>query len=154
MQLIGSIAISGLSGQRVDVEVDIATGIPAFSIVGLGDAAVQESRERVRSAIKNSGHTFPSKRITVNLAPADTRKSGPSFDLPIALGILLGDGITSERDLSKTYFLGELALDGKIREITGVLPAILFAKSHGAECVVIPAGNLDEASLVTGINIL
>ncbi len=105
MQLIGSIAIQGLSGQRVDVEVDIATGIPAFSIVGLGDAAVQESRERVRSAIKNSGYSFPSKRITVNLAPADTRKSGPSFDLPIALGILLGENIVSERDLATTYFL-------------------------------------------------
>lgn len=135
------------------MEVDIATGIPAFSIVGLGDAAVQESRERVRSAVKNSGYGFPSKRITVNLAPADTRKSGPSFDLPIALGILLGDSIISKKDLSTIYFLGELALDGKIREIAGVLPAILFAKSHGASSIIIPKGNLDEASIVPGIQV-
>src|SRR5258706_5778270 len=121
-----SAAIVGLNALPVEVEVDIASqGLPSFTIVGLPDKAVEEAKERVRSAIRNSGADFPAKRITVNLAPADLPKEGPSYDLPIALGILLASG-QLETDISDCTFAGELSLDGRVRPITGVLPHALL----------------------------
>ena len=150
---VHSCAIVGLDGELVDVEIDIARGMPAFSIVGLPDAAVQEAKDRVRSAIQNSGFPFPKSRITVNLAPADLRKEGPAYDLPIAVGIL----IASQQgfgNVGKTVFLGELALDGKVRHAQGVLPMVGLAKERGIETVCVPEADAGEASLIDGIQIV
>jgi magnesium chelatase family protein len=146
-------ATVGLEGLLVDVEVDIASGLPAFNIVGLPDAAVQESRERVRSAIRNSGFSFPMKRIVVNLAPADLKKAGPAYDLPIAVGIL----ISSEQmtaDLADTILLGELSLDGNLRHTRGMLPMVAVARNAGVKTVVVPETDAREASLVPGIQVV
>lgn len=146
-----SSAISGLDAVAIDVEVDVASqGLPSFTIVGLPDKAVEESKERVRSAIKNTGCDFPAKRITVNLAPADLPKEGPSFDLPIALGILLASG-QIVADIENSFFIGELSLDGKVRRINGVLPQTLFAKSQKKDAIYLPAGNAKEAAIVDDI---
>lgn len=122
-----SCAVLGLEGAIVEVEVDISPGLPSLTIVGLPDKAVQEARERVRAAIRNSNYSFPTRRITVNLAPADLKKEGPAYDLPIAIGIL-----TSSQqiyaDLSHTLFIGELSLDGKLRHTHGVLPMVALAR--------------------------
>lgn len=123
-------AVVGLEGYIVEVEVDIAPGLPSFTIVGLPDTAVQESRERVRAAIRNSGCEFPMRRITVNLAPADVRKAGPSYDLPIAVGILESSGQVSSSPES-ALFLGELSLDGSLRHTGGVLPMVSVAAGQG-----------------------
>ena len=146
-------ALVGLEGQLVDVEVDIASGLPAFNIVGLPDAAVQEARERVRAAIRNSGCTFPTKRIVVNLAPADLKKAGPAYDLPIAVGILL----SSEQvyaDVSQTLFIGELSLDGSLRHTNGVLPMVALSLEKGLSDIVTPEVNAREASLIEGTRII
>lgn len=146
-----SCAVVGLEGAIVEVEVDISAGLPAFTIVGLPDTAVQEARERVRAAIKNSGLTFPMKRITVNLAPADLKKEGPAYDLPMAVGILL----SSEQvfaDASRMLFLGELSLDGSLRHTHGILPMVALAKESGFNTAFIPASDAREASLVQGLN--
>src|SRR3989338_6015636 len=125
-----SAAVIGLDAYKVDVEVDIPSqGLPSFTIVGLPDKAVEESKERVRSAIKNSGADFPAKRITVNLAPADIPKEGPSYDLAIALGILIASGQISPK-IEKSLFIGELSLDGSLRSTNGVLPKAIFAKEN------------------------
>jgi len=146
-------AVVGLDGVLVDVEVDIqGQGLPSFTIVGLPDKAVEESRERVRSALKNSGFDFPAKRITVNLAPADLPKEGPSYDLPIALGIL----IASEQlkaDIKDSLFTGELSLDGKLRHTNGILPQVLLAKDKKLKNVFVPAINCEEASVIKGVNV-
>ena len=150
---IQSAAIVGLDAQLIEVEVDIASGLPNTTIVGLPDAAVQEARERVRSAIRNSGCVFPAKRITVNLAPANLKKAGPAYDLPIAIGILL----SSEQifaDFSKTLFLGELSLDGSLRHTNGVLPMVAIAKERGLLEIFVPADDANEASLVDGVSII
>lgn len=149
-----SVSVNGLSGFRIDVETDVSNGLPAFLIVGLPDAAIQESRERVRSAIKNSGFSFPMTRITINLAPADVRKRGPSFDLPIAIGILSKECTFDDTIMETSLFLGELTLDGKLRAINAVLPAVLFAKEHGFKRIFIPYENLDEARLIPDIEIV
>jgi magnesium chelatase family protein len=143
-------AVVGLEGHLVDVEVDISSGLPAMTIVGLPDAAVQEARERVRAAIKNSGYSFPMKRIVVNLAPADLKKAGPSYDLPIAVGILL----SSEQvivDGSRTIFLGELSLDGNLRHTNGILPMVALAGEADIDTVIVPDVDAREASLVEGV---
>ena len=143
---VKSCAIVGLEGSIVEVEVDIASGLPAFNIVGLPDTAVQEAKERVRSAIRNSGFEFPMRRITVNLAPADLKKEGPSYDLPIAMGILLSsEQITS--DCSDAVFLGELSLDGNLRSTNGVLPMAILAREEGLPKVYVPSSNAAEAAL-------
>ena len=150
---VNSSAIVGLDAVPVEVEVDIASqGLPSFTIVGLPDKAVEESRERVRSAIKNSGADFPAKRITVNLAPADLPKEGPSYDLPIAVGILLANG-QFEEDISDSLFMGELSLDGRLRHTNGVLSQVLMAKSKKMKRVFVPAVNAKEASILSGIKI-
>jgi magnesium chelatase family protein len=147
-----SCAVVGLDGALVEVEVDIASGLSAFYIVGLPDAAVQEAKERVRSAIRNAGLRFPTKRITVNLAPADVRKEGPAYDLPIAVGIMLA----SEQvvaDLSNALFLGELALDGKVRHAHGILSMVALAKERGLDTVYVPQDDAAEAALIEGVTV-
>jgi len=149
-----SCAVVGLEGAIVEVEVDISPGLPAFNIVGLPDAAVQEARERVRAAIRNSGLTFPMKRITVNLAPADLRKEGAlSYDLPIAVGILLSSEQVST-DISETFLLGELSLDGSLRHTHGILPMVTLAQEKGLPTVFVPAIDAREASLVQGVKVI
>jgi magnesium chelatase family protein len=142
-----SCAVVGLEGSVVEVEVDISPGLPAFTVVGLPDKAVQEARERVRAAIRNSGCEFPMRRITVNLAPADLPKEGPSYDLPIAVGILLATEQVSA-DVSQTVFLGELSLDGEVRHTTGILPMVALARDQGFLTVIVPAADAKEAALV------
>lgn len=150
---VNSSAVVGLDATPVTVEVDIANqGLPAFQIVGLADRAVEESKERVRSAIKNSGADFPPKRITVNLAPADLPKEGPSYDLPIALGILIASG-QLDTDIKDSLFLGELSLDGSLRHINGVLPQTMTAKEKKFKKVYLPAINSKEAAIIRGIEI-
>jgi len=149
---VKSTAVVGLEGAVVEVEVDISPGLPSFTIVGLPDKAVQEARERVRSAIRNSYYKFPNRRITVNLAPANLRKEGPAYDLSIAIGIL----ISSEQlnaDLSQSIFLGELSLDGKLRHTHGVLPMVALAKDKGLSVVFVPWDDAREASLIDDIHI-
>ncbi len=149
---VHSCAMIGLEGLLVEVEVDIAHGLPAFTVVGLGDAAVQESRDRVRAAVRNSGFTFPMKRLTVNLAPADIRKAGPAYDLPIAIGLLLASD-QAGGDLEGTIFIGELGLDGRLRHIDGVLPMVAVARSRGIKTVFVPCEDAPEAALVEGLQI-
>jgi magnesium chelatase family protein len=146
-------AIVGLDGAIVEVETDISPGLPFFAIVGLPDTAVQEAKERVRAAIRNSGCTFPMKRIVVNLAPADLKKAGPAYDLPIALGILLSSEQVSA-DLSKTILLGELSLDGGLRHTNGVLPMVALAYEQGFSGIIVPEADAKEASLIEGTKIV
>ncbi|MCY4367510.1 MAG: YifB family Mg chelatase-like AAA ATPase [Chloroflexi bacterium] len=145
-------AVVGLDGFIVQVEVDISNGLPAFNIVGLPDTAVQEARERVRAALRNSGCEFPMRRITVNLAPADLKKAGPAYDLPIAVGILLSSG---QIDLPSepSMFLGELSLDGSLRHTNGVLPMVSVAREQGFNAVYVPTADAAEAALVEGIQV-
>ena len=146
-------AVNGIDGYTVEVEVDISNGFPCFEIVGLPGSAVKESRERVRTAIKNSGYSLPPHRITINLAPADTKKEGPSFDLPIATGVLASMGVLN-KDLAEQYImLGELSLDGKIRGVHGVLPTIYSAAKAGAKKCIVSVENADEAALVRDIEV-
>ncbi len=142
-----------MDGYLVDVEVDMGVGLPSFSLVGLPDAAIRESRERVITAIRNCGFRLPSKRITVNLAPADVRKEGASFDLPIALGILAAAGLVPTEALAGSVFIGELSLDGGIRAAKGVLPMAMAASRHGRGSLVVPEENGAEAALVNDIKV-
>ncbi|MCG1012418.1 YifB family Mg chelatase-like AAA ATPase [Tepidanaerobacter sp. GT38] len=151
---VKSCSIFGLESFLVDVEVDISSGLPAFDIVGLPDVAVRESRERVRAAIKNQNFDFPIKRITLNLAPADIRKEGPHFDLPIALGILAATSQMSIEALTDYAIIGELSLDGKVRPVNGVLPMAIEIKEKGLKGVVVPLENDEEASVIEGINVI
>ena len=148
-----SCAVVGLDGTIVEVEVDISSGLPAFNIVGLPDTAVQEARERVRAAIKNSGLIFPAKRITVNLAPADMKKEGPAYDLPIAVGILICSG-QIRSDVTETVFLGELSLDGSLRHTHGILPMVALSMENGLRSIFVPSVNAREASLIQEASIL
>src|SRR5947207_841278 len=146
-------AVFGVEACQVDVEVDVSFGMPRFTMVGLPDASVRESRDRVRSAIRNSGFAFPSHRITVNLAPADVKKAGAAFDLPIALGILAAEGIVERRGADDLLLLGELSLDGTIHPARGVLPIAAAARRAGVTALVLPAANASEASIVAGLNV-
>ncbi len=148
-----SSAVSGIDAYVVEVEVDITQGLPTFTTVGLPEAAVKESKERVKSAIKNSGYSFPDDRITVNLAPADVKKEGTGFDLPIALGILAATRILPQQAISKYLFLGELSLDGRVKPVKGSLPMALEAKSSGYSGIIVPSDNGSEASVVDGISV-
>ena len=149
---VNSCSVIGLDGVLIEVEVDIANGLPAFNIVGLPDTAVQEARERVRAAIKNTGLPFPRTRLTVNLAPADIRKAGPAFDLPIAVGILLA-GETIFGDVEKAIFMGELSLDGSVRHVSGILPMATLAHQLGYSQLFVPAPDAPEAALVDGVTV-
>jgi magnesium chelatase family protein len=146
-------AVIGLDGAIVEVEVDISNGLPSFTIVGLPDAAVQEARERVRAAIRNSGCTFPMKRIVVNLAPADLKKAGPAYDLPIAVCILLSSEQVTAK-VTNIMFLGELSLDGSLRHTNGILPMVALAREEGITTVIVPESDAREAALIEGIKII
>ncbi len=148
-----SCATVGLEGVVVEVEVDISPGLPSFTIVGLPDAAVQEARERVRAAVRNSGCNFPMRRIVVNLAPADLKKAGPAYDLPIAAGILLSSE-QIQADVSQTIILGELSLDGSVRHTNGVLPMVALAHEKGFSTTMVPEADAKEASLIEGIKVI
>jgi magnesium chelatase family protein len=149
-----SSAVLGIDGYIVEVEVDIAGGLPSFSTVGLPEGAVKESKDRVKAAIKNAGYEFPPRRITVNLAPADIKKEGSAFDLPIALGILSAQGIIPQDRLRDYLFLGELSLDGGVKPIRGGLPMALAAKTTGLQGICLPKANAREAAAVDGIQVL
>ena len=150
---IKSYGLIGLNGYAVTVEIDVSGGMPAYETVGLPDAAVRESKERVRAAIKNSGFTYPIGRITVNLAPADTRKEGSFYDLPIAIGLLTATGQIDQQRADEYMFLGELALDGTVRSIPGVLPMVIGAYKDGITKAFLPEDNAAEASYVEGVKI-
>ncbi len=153
LSIIKSGGTIGVEGYVVDVEVNISQGLPQFITVGLPDTAVKESRERVKSAITNIGITFPLKKITVNLAPADIVKQGTLYDLPIAVGILSGSGIIDDKNLKKFAFIGELALNGNLRNVKGILPIALELQKRGFENFIVPKGNEKEAALVEGLNV-
>ncbi|GFZ83767.1 hypothetical protein GCM10008018_32090 [Paenibacillus marchantiophytorum] len=148
-----SACLQGIEGQPIEVEVDISSGLPQINLVGLPDPAVRESVERVRSSIKNGGFSFPMDRITVNLAPADLRKEGSSFDLAIAVAILITTGQIPADCFQQTLFLGELALDGSLRPIPGVLSMTHAAKLLGMRRVCLPLANASEAALIAGIEV-
>lgn len=150
---ITTATLFGINGKVIEVEVDISYGLPAFNIVGLPEASVKESKERVRSAIKNAGFEFPSDRITVNLAPADVRKEGSSFDLPIAIGILASMGAINPEKIKEYFIAGELSLDGGIKSIRGVLPITILAAEEGIKHIIVPNDNGNEASLVKNIKV-
>lgn len=147
-------AVFGVDACPVQVEVDVSFGLPGFTMVGLPDASVRESRDRVRSAIRNSGFEFPPHRITVNLAPADVRKAGAAFDLPIALGILAAQGVVEARVIPHIVVLGELSLDGSIQPARGVLPIAAAARREGLTGILLPRANASEAAVVHGLDIL
>jgi magnesium chelatase family protein len=149
-----SAAVFGVDAYPVHVEVDVGLGLPFFRMVGLPDASVRESRDRVKAAIRNSGFDFPPHRITINLAPADVRKAGSAFDLPIALGILAAEGIVRSVDLGQVVLVGELSLDGSIHAARGVLPIAAAARRRGATALLLPAQNAVEASVVGGLQLL
>ncbi len=146
-------SVVGLDGQLVDVEVDISSVLPSLTIVGLPDAAVQEARERVRAAIRNSGCTFPMRRVVVNLAPANLKNAGPAYDLPIAVGILLSSEQV-QADISQTVILGELSLNGSLRRTNGVLPMVALASEQGFPVTIVPEADAKEASLIKGTKII
>jgi magnesium chelatase family protein len=147
-------AVIGVDGLMVQVEVDLALGLPGFSTVGLAEGAVRESKDRVRAAIKNSGYEFPPRRITVNLAPAAVKKEGAGYDLPIALGILAAGETLNCPELAHTAVVGELSLDGAVRPVRGVLSMVLEARQSGIRRFLVPAGNAREAAVVSGIEII
>ena len=145
--------VIGLDAYKITVEIDVINSLPSISIVGLPDTAINEARDRVRSAIKNSNYTFPAKKVVVNLAPADIKKVGTNFDLPIAVGILTEEETIDAEKIKDYAFIGELSLDGAIRGVNGVLPIVLGLKKAGIKNVVVPDKNANEAALVEGINI-
>lgn len=147
-------SVLGVEALPVEVEVDIVFGLPAFSTVGLAEGAVRESKDRVKAAIKNSGYEFPNKKITVNLAPADIKKGGTGFDLPIALGILATEAIITSDQLQNFAVVGELALDGLVRPVPGILPMVLAARDAGLRGIIVPKDNADEAGVVSGIDVI
>ncbi|MGE5246364.1 MAG: YifB family Mg chelatase-like AAA ATPase [Betaproteobacteria bacterium] len=146
-------AVIGVEACPVQVEVDVSFGLPSFTMVGLPDASVRESRDRVKSAIRNSGFEFPAHRITVNLAPADVRKAGAAFDLPIALGILAAQGTVERRHIGDIVLIGELSLDGSIHHARGVLPIAAAARREGLAGILLPASNAGEAAVVGGLGV-
>jgi magnesium chelatase family protein len=149
-----SCGVIGLEGVIIEVEVDSSNGQSKVLIVGLPDAAVQESRERVQSAIKNSGFSFPRKRVTINLAPADVRKEGPAYDLPIAVGVLAASQQINPVKLEKSLVVGELSLDGTLRHVRGILPMAALARQEGFQRLIVPAINAEEAALIPDLEII
>lgn len=150
---IWSASIVGINALKVGVEVDVSGGLPGIVLVGLPDTAVQESRERVKAAMKNAGYAFPMKKIVINLTPADLRKEGPSFDLPISVGIMAASEQVSAQLLGDHLFLGEVSLDGTLRPVAGVLPVAAAAQSLGISSLVVPFDNAQEAAVVAGLNV-
>ena len=153
LAVVPSATLFGLDGRPIRVEVDVAPGLPGFTVVGLADTAVQEARERVRGAIRNSGFAFPPRRLTVNLAPAELRKTGASLDLAIAIGILLGSEQVRAGPAA-VAFIGELGLDGEVRPVPGILPMAAALAERGIERLVLALAGVDEARLVGGIEVI
>lgn len=155
LSVVNSIVLQGLNGVLVKIEVDISSGLPAWDIIGLPDVSVKESKERVRTAIKNCGINLFSRKYVINLSPADIRKVGSVFDLAIAVGVLASIGeINNNTNLEKTILIGELSLDGKIERINGVLPMCIEALKFGMEKVIVPKKNVGEASCVEGLEVI
>ena len=152
LSIVKSMSLLGLDGCLIYVQVDVSMGIPGWDIVGLPDTSVKEAKERVRTAIKNSGYELQSRKIIVNLAPADTKKEGSAFDLPIAIGILLCTEVIGQIP-ENIAFIGELSLDGKINKVNGVLPMCIEAKKLGIKQVVLPKENAQEAAVVEDLNV-
>lgn len=150
---VATATVIGLNAYEVSVETDVLNGLPSFAIVGLPDAAINEARDRVRSAIKNSGFTFPNKKVVINLAPADLKKEGSNFDLSIAIGLLIEEEVLSEEQVKGYAFIGELSLDGSLRGVSGVLPLVLGLKECGIKNVFVPKINANEAALAGEMNI-
>lgn len=148
-----SYALDGLNGYEVDVEIDVNNGLPGYELVGLASTATKESKERVRSAVRNSGYSYPTKRIIVNLAPADTKKDGPFFDVAIAVGMLCATGQLEGRLYKDFVFIGELSLDGNLRSVNGIMPLLISAMQNGNTKFVIPSANAVEASFISGIEV-
>ena len=146
-----SSAVLGIDAYLVEVEVDLAPGLPTFAVVGLPDASVKESRERVKAAVQNSGLDFPIRRITVNLAPADVRKEGSAYDLPIAIGLLCATGVIPASALQSSVLLGELSLDGRVKPIRGALSIALAAERAGITRLLLPRENATEAAVIEGV---
>ncbi|HIE32851.1 MAG TPA: ATP-binding protein, partial [Thermodesulfobacteriaceae bacterium] len=146
-------AVVGVEAFLVEVEVDISFGLPGTTVVGLPDSSVKESRERIKAAIKNSGYDYPTQKVTINLSPADVKKEGAGFDLPMAIGILGATGLLSAESLKGSLFLGELALDGRLKATRGVLPVALKARELGFFRLVVPKENAKEASLARDIEV-
>ena len=149
-----SSAVIGIDAILIEVEVDLAKGLPCISVVGLPEGAVREGRERVMAALHNSGFELPPRKITINLAPADVRKEGSAFDLPIAVGMLAANGDIHTQLLSDTCLVGELGLDGDVRPVRGVLPIVLRCRDAGLKRVVVPSANAPEAAVAEGIEIV
>ena len=153
VNIVKTATVIGINAYEVSVETDVVNSLPSMSIVGLPDASINEARDRVRSAIKNSGYTFPSKKVVVNLAPADLKKVGTSFDLPIAIGILTEEEVLDAEKIKGYAFIGELSLDGTIRAVSGVLPLVLGLKEVGIKNVIVPKDNVKEAALNGEVNV-
>lgn len=149
-----SCAVIGLEGVIIEVEVDTGQGLPSIVVVGLPDAAVQESRERVQSAIKNSGLALPRNHVTVNLAPAAVRKEGPAYDLPIAVGMLIATGQLPAKSVDEALIVGELSLDGSVRHVRGVLPVAALARDSGFQRIFVPEVDAPEAALIPNLEVI
>ena len=154
LSTIKTIALNGLEGELIEVQTDITGGLPDISIVGLPDTSVKESKQRIKTAIKNSGIEFPSRKILINLAPADIRKWGTSYDLPIAISVLGALKEVNNKKLENTIFIGELSLDGKINHINGVLPMCIEAINLGIKRVILPKSNASEALIIKGLEVI
>ncbi|WP_133150648.1 magnesium chelatase domain-containing protein, partial [Frankia canadensis] len=150
---VRAVAVLGVEGHLVEVEADLALGLPRMSLIGLPDTSLHEARDRVRAAVVNSGHPWPDRRITVGLFPATLPKAGSGFDLAMAVAVLCAAAVVPRHAVARRVFLGELALDGRLRAVPGVLPAVLAAAGAGAERVVVPAANAAEAALVPGARV-
>ena len=149
-----SAALYGIDALRVEVEIDLASGLPQLATVGLAEGAVRESKDRIRAAVKNCGYSFPAKKITINLAPADIKKEGSAYDLPMAVGILAAEGLV-RKELLKDYFLvGELSLDGEVKPVRGALPIAAAAKREGLKGLILPEANSREAAVIREIEVL
>ncbi len=153
VNIVKTVAAIGINAYEVSVETDVVNALPSVAIVGLPDASVNEAKDRVKSAIKNSGYSFPSKKVVINLAPADLKKAGTGFDLPIAMGILTEEEVCDSEKIKDYAFIGELSLDGSIRGVNGVLPLVLGLKEAGVKNVIVPAENAKEAALNGSVNV-
>ena len=151
---VNSAALYGIDALRVEVEIDLASGLPQLATVGLPEGAVKESKDRIRAAVKNCGYTFPAKRITINLAPADIKKEGSAYDLPMAVGILAAEGLIQKNLLDDYFLIGELSLDGSVKPVRGALPIAMAAKKEKYKGLILPDTNASEAAVVREIEVL
>lgn len=154
LSIVKSMGLHGLDGYLIEVQIDVSSGLPAWEVVGLPDVSVKEAKERVKAAIKNSEIEFPSRKILVNLAPANTKKEGSLFDLPIAIGILIATEVIENANINNYIFIGELSLNGKLNKVKGILPMCIEASRLGIKNVILPEENAREAAIVKDINVI